>query len=427
MEENCIWYPFTQMKTALPPLKVNSGRGVILELEDGRQLIDCISSWWVNLHGHGHPKISAAIYEQALRLEHVIFSGFTHEPAEQLARKLVQKLPSALTKVFFSDNGSTAVEVALKQAYQYWHNRGEKGRKSFLCFEGGYHGDTIGAMSLGARSIFNKVFEDLLFETKFLPFPATFLNDPEVEEKEQRVLALIEQELSKTPSCYAAIMIEPLVQGAGGMQMCRPEFLIHLERLAHSYNTLLIYDEVMTGFGRTGDWFACRKSQTSPDIICLAKGLTGGFLPLSVTVCTDEIYEAFYSSDMKKTLFHGHSYTANPLGCAAALASLELLEENESLFKGLGKRYYPYLAKLQQHPRLCRVRQCGSIAAMDVVVEDEPGYLSTIGVLLRARLLEEGLLLRPLGNVVYFMPPYCITDSQLAKVFQGIENVLSSL
>lgn len=427
LDENCIWYPFTQMKTDSIPLKVISGAGAVLELEDGRQLIDCVSSWWVNIHGHGHPKISAAIYEQALRLEHVIFAGFTHDPAEKIAKKLVQLLPATLKKVFFSDNGSTAVEVALKQAYQYWRNRGEEGRCSFLCFEGGYHGDTIGAMSLGSRSIFNKVFEDLLFETVTVPYPATFPQDQDVEEKERLVLVALEKELSKKPCPFAAVVIEPLVQGVGGMQMCRSEFLVKLQHLVHSYQTLLVYDEVMTGFGRTGDWFACTKSGTQPDIICLAKGLTGGFLPLAVTVCSDEIYHAFYSTDMTKTLFHGHSYTANPLGCAAAIASLELLEENESLFKGMEARHRAHLVALETHPRLENVRICGSIVAMDIVVPSGPGYLNTISHKMRTLFLEEGLLMRPLGNVLYLILPYCVTDIQLAQVYEGIKKVLMKL
>lgn len=416
---NCIWHPFTQMKTASPPLKVRSAQGAIIELEDGRQLIDCISSWWVNLHGHGHPKISAAIHQQALRLEHVLFAGFTHEPAEQLAQKLLEVLPKNLKKVFFSDNGSTAVEVALKQAYQYWYNRGEMDRTSFLCFEGAYHGDTVGAMSLGGRSLFTKPFNDLLFDVHYAPFPAD--HSKNVFEKEQQTLSFIDSELSARS--FAAVVIEPLIQGANGMRICRPEFLTQLQKLVHRHNTLLIYDEVMTGFGRTGDWFASTKTDTQPDIICLAKGLTGGFLPLAVTVCSEEIYESFYSDDSLKTFFHGHSYTANPLGCAAALASIELLHAQPDLFAGMQQRHQPYLERLRNYPCFENIRCCGTIAALDVVVQGQKGYLHQIGPQIRIRLLELGLLVRPLGNVLYLMPPYCITDAQLDHIYRGIETV----
>lgn len=425
MPSDSIWYPFTQMKIAPPPLKVVSGKGALVKLEDGRQLIDCISSWWVNLHGHGNPKISEAIYHQALQLEHIIFAGFTHEPAERLSKMLLEILPKNLSKIFFSDNGSTAVEVALKQAYQYWKNQGISGRKAFLCFEGGYHGDTVGAMSLGGRTVFNKIFDDLLFEATYVPYPATYLDDDEVEEKEKKILALIEKELAKTPQLYAAVVIEPLVQGVNGMQMCRSEFLIQLERLVKRYNTLLIYDEVMTGFGRTGDWFACVKTGTQPDIICLAKGLTGGFMPLAVTLCTEKIFEVFYSTEMQKTFFHGHSYTANPLGCAAAIASLELLKDSPSLFKDMGFRHQKFITNLRQHPKLRNMRQCGTIVAMDFVC-DQPGYLNKVGLSLRERFVEQGLLMRPLGNVIYVMPPYCITDEQLECIYSGIGKALDN-
>lgn len=421
-EESCIWHPFTQMKTDSLPLKVKSGRGAVLELEDGKTLIDCISSWWVTIHGHCHPKIGEAIYKQSQQLEQVIFAGFTHEPAEKLSKMLLEKLPSTLTRVFFSDNGSTAVEVALKQAYQYWINKGEKPRQSFLCFDGGYHGDTIGTMSLGARSIFTKIFDDLLFEVTSVPYPATFSNDPEVEDKEQRTLSIIDRELESKR--YAAVVIEPLVQGVAGMRMCRPAFLKALEALVKKHNTLLIYDEVMTGFGRTGDWFACRKSGTAPDIICLAKGLTGGFLPLAVTVCSEEIYQAFYSDDQRKTLFHGHSYTANPLGCAAAIASMELLKENPAVFQKMEERHLAHLAPFFANPKVKDVRCCGTIVAMDLITKNSAGYLNAIGKTFRKKAEEEGLLVRPLGNAVYLMPPYCISNSQLSMIYEKLYTIL---
>ncbi len=418
-----IWYPFTQAKTAPLPLKVKSAEGVWLELEDGRRVLDCISSWWVNLHGHAHPKIAEAIYQQAKQLEQVIFAGFTHDPAEQLAERLVQRLPDPLSRVFFSDNGSTAVEVALKMAYQYWVNQQQK-RTAFIAFEGAYHGDTVGAMSVGARSLFSEVFSDLLFEVEYLPFPATFMGDEQVLEQEDQILAQLETTLTQQPDRFAAILIEPLVQGVGGMKMCRPQFLQRLRQLGDRTGMLLIFDEVMTGFGRTGDWFACLKAAVAPDIICLSKGLTGGFLPLSVTVCTEAIYQAFYSDNPLHTFYHGHSYTANPLGCAAALASWDLMQSNESAFSGMEAKHRLHLSNLQDHPQLKKLRVTGTIAAMDIVT-DQPGYLNQISAKIRERAIAHQLLLRPLGQVLYLMPPYCITDAELAFVYDGIRAILS--
>ncbi len=414
-----IWYPFTIIEDAPEPLKVEKGDGLWLELEDGRRIMDCISSWWVNLHGHAHPKIARAISDQASKLEQVIFANFSHDPAEELAEKLTQKLPGTLNRVFFSDDGSTAVEVAMKMAYQYWRNLGQE-RKTFICFEGAYHGDTFGAMSAGERSVFTEVFKDLLFDVEFVPYPGTWIGDPDKADKESVVINRIEELLKQDPEKYAGIMIEPLVQGAGGMNMCSKEFLQELHWVNRQFNTLLIFDEVMTGFGRTGDWFASKRAQVEPDIICLAKGLTGGFLPLSVTVCSDRVYEAFNSSDPIKTFWHGHSYTANPIGCAAALASFELMHENEPAFSGMEHWHLEHLEKLQNHPRLKKLRVCGTIAAMDITAEGEEGYLNPIANHIKEQCVDKGLLLRPLGNVLYLMPPYCTTESQLAEMYDGI-------
>jgi adenosylmethionine---8-amino-7-oxononanoate aminotransferase len=418
-----IWHPYTQAKTALLPLNVKSAKGVWLELEDGRKVMDCISSWWVNLHGHSHPKIAEAIYQQAQQLEQVIFAGFTHEPAEKLAEQLVARLAGRFNRVFFSDNGSTAVEVALKMAYQYWVNQGTK-RTTFIAFEGAYHGDTFGAMSVGARSLFSEAFSDWLTAVEFLPFPETYIGDTQVIEKETHIITQLEELLEKDPDRYAGIILEPLVQGSGGMRMGRPEFLQQLRRVADQFNILLIFDEVMTGFGRTGDWFACTKAQVEPDIICLSKGLTGGFLPFAVTVCSEAIYDAFYSDDPLKTLYHGHSYTANPLGCAAALASLELMVENEIAFRTMESKHRDHFEALYKNPKVSNLRVTGTIAAMDLVTDDQPSYLNHIATQIRQRSLEKGLLLRPLGNVLYLMPPYCMTDEELAEVYKGIEAIL---
>lgn len=419
-----IWYPYTQAKTAPEPLKVKAAQGGWLELATGEQILDCISSWWVNLHGHAHPKIAAAIFQQAKQLEHVIFAGFTHEPAEQLAEKLIGRLPDRLSRVFYSDNGSTAVEVALKMAYQYWTNQGQP-RSTFLAFEGAYHGDTFGAMAVGARSLFSHAFTPLLFEVEFVPYPVAHAADAIATATERSILDLIEKKLAQQPNRYAGIIIEPLVQGASGMRMGRSPFLQQLQQLAHAHNTLLIFDEVMTGFGRTGDWFACTKANVAPDILCLSKGITGGFLPLAVTVCAEDIYNAFYSDEPLHTLYHGHSYAANPLGCAAGLASLELMVENEPAFQQMEAKHRQHLEALTNHPRLTNLRVTGTIAAMDIIT-DEPGYLNQMAIDIRQRAIAQGLLLRPLGNVLYLMPPYCITDDELAFIYRGIRIILDT-
>ena len=419
-----LWHPYTQAKTAPLPLKVKSAQGVWLELEDGSRLLDCISSWWVNLHGHAHPKIAAAIYEQAKTLEQVIFAGFTHDPAEQLAEKLLQKLPENLNRVFYSDNGSTAVEVALKMAYQYWVNQGRP-RTTLIAFEGAYHGDTVGTMAVGGRSIFSQVFADWLFEVEYLPFPDTYLGDTGVAEREAEIIQQLQAKLEQYPERYVGIIIEPLIQGAGGMRICRTEFLQRLRGVMTEFSLPLIFDEVMTGFGRTGDWFACVKAAVQPDIVCLSKGITGGFLPLAVTVCTEQIYAVFYSDDPVKTLYHGHSYTANPIGCAAGLASWELMYENEPQFKAMEAKHLEHIAALQSHPKLEKFRVCGTVAAMDMITASQPGYLNQIGLEVRQRSIELGVLLRPLGNVLYLMPPYCITDQELALAYQTIGQVLA--
>jgi adenosylmethionine-8-amino-7-oxononanoate aminotransferase len=423
---SAVWPPFTPLKTGTAPLRVKSGKGVMLTLEDGRHLMDCISSWWVNLHGHTHPEIAQAIHRQALELEQVIFAGLTHEPAERLAHRLVDLLPEGLTRVFYSDNGSTAVEVALKMAFQYWKNRGASGRTRFISFEGAYHGDTLGAMSVSHRSVFTDAFRDLLFDVDFIPYPETFEDDADVAEKEARSLAALERLLASHAGAYAALIIEPLVQGAGGMRMCRPAFLKALQKKSRDYDILIIYDEVMVGFGRTGDYFACRRAKTVPDIICLSKGITGGFMPLAATVCTDRIHHAFYDEDPGKTLYHGHSYTANPLGCAAANVSLDLLIENHHQFEQMAQWHRDGIDMLRQEKRLQRFRVCGTIAAMDVAAGDG-GYLSALGPLLRQRFMDNGFLLRPLGNVIYILPPYCIRREELLSVYECIRDVISKI
>jgi adenosylmethionine---8-amino-7-oxononanoate aminotransferase len=419
-----VWHPFTQMKTMPDPLRVRSGKGMMLELEDGRKLMDCISSWWVTLHGHAQPEIAEAIYQQALKLEQVIFAGLTHEPAERLAQRLIHLLPEGLNHVFYSDDGSTSVEVALKMAFQYWKNQSILGRTRFLSFEGAYHGDTLGAMSVGHRSIFTASFSEMMFEVDFLPYPDTYIDDPDIEEKESIALTTLDILLEKKGKTYAALIIEPLVQGAGGMRMCRPEFLASLQNRLKQHDILMIYDEVMVGFGRTGDFFACRKANTLPDIICLAKGLTGGFLPLAATVCTEKIFKSFYDDDPHKTFYHGHSYTANPLGCAAGLSSMDLLETHKDRFMRMETWHQKGFKTLNNLFGLHRFRACGTISAMDIRVKKEEGYLSTIGPILKQKFLEKGFLLRPLGNVIYILPPYCITEEELLSIYECIQDVI---
>ncbi|MFU8813419.1 MAG: adenosylmethionine--8-amino-7-oxononanoate transaminase [Balneolaceae bacterium] len=420
-----VWHPFTIVKDSPDPLKVVRGDGIWLELEDGRKIVDCISSWWVNLHGHAHPDIAAAIAEQAHTLEHVIFSNFTHSPAEQLAEKLAAHAPGNLNRVFYSDNGSTAVEVALKLAIQYWRNSGEK-RNRFLAFEGAYHGDTFGAMSAGARSVFSNVYADHLFDVDFVPYPDTWQGDETAGRREDEILEQIEQLLNRHEGDVAAIIIEPLVQGAGGMRMCRPEFLQKLHWVQRQYGTLLIFDEVMTGFGRTGDLFAALKAQVQPDLMCVAKGITGGFLPLSATLCTDELFRTFDSSDPQKTFWHGHSYTANPLGCAAALASFSLTLASTNQRAAIEEIHRQRLPELARTIPMRNRRITGTIAAFDMETNGDSGYLNDVANLIKKHSPDYGLLLRPLGDVLYLMPPYCIGD-ELHRVYDQMEKLLADI
>jgi len=410
------------MATAPEPLRVVRGDGVWLELEDGRKIVDAISSWWVNLHGHARPEIAEAIYMQAKELEHVIFAGYTHDPAQKLADILVAALPGDLSKVFFSDNGSTAVEVAIKMAVQASHNKGRP-RNRVLAFEGAYHGDTFGAMAAGARSVFSEPFDGLLFEVDRLPFPHTWAGDNDIEEKEATALENMKEHLDRHADEVALVIVEPLVQGAGGMRMVRSSFLRGVSKLCQDYGILLCFDEVMTGFGRTGELFACIKAGIQPDIVCLSKGITGGFMPLAVTVTSGAVFDAFYSDDAAMALYHGHSYTANPIGCAAAITSWNILNQ-DPLFRGIEDRYKPFLRVLSDHSRIERVRICGTILAFDIK-SSSGGYFDEIGPTLKRHFANGRALLRPLGNTVYVMPPYVIGDEELAIVFEEIVKVLA--
>ena len=397
-----LWHPYTQMLTAPAPLPIAGAEGIWLYTEDGRKILDGISSWWVNIHGHSHPKLNAALAAQARELEHVVFAGCTHRPAVELAERLIEILPKGLARVFYSDNGSTAVEVALKMAIQYWRNRGEPERRKFITLRNAYHGDTVGAMSASEDSVFTRAFEPLLFPV-------------------ERVANLEELETSLREP-VAAVLIEPMLQGAGGMIVWPAEFVAGVRRLCDKYKTLLIADEVLTGFGRTGKMFACEHASITPDIICLSKGLTAGYLPLGVTATTGGVYDAFLSDDRAKTFFHGHSYTANPLACAVALASLDLFRD-EHVLERVARLEQQLRAGFEPLRALGDVRVIGGVAAVELT-SDQPGYLDQIGPRLAAAFLERGLLLRPLGNVVYFMPPYCITESEAAWALDQIAAVL---
>lgn len=426
-DQQHIWHPFTQQLTANDPILITRGEGAYLFDEQNKTYLDLISSWWVNLHGHAHPKIAQAIYEQALKLEHVLFAGFTHEPSVKLAESLLSILPVELKKVFYSDNGSTSVEIALKIAYQYWQNQNEPQRKRFIVFDRGYHGDTFGAMSVGKSSGFYNVFKELLFDVVIAPFPATWQDDWDVAVKEQAALSWFTHYLAEHSQEIAAVIIEPLVQGAGGMRMCRPEFLVELQQLLQRHHILLIFDEVMTGFGRTGKLFACNQTSAVPDLICLSKGITGGFLPLAVTVCRDFIYEAFLGESFDRAFAHGHSYTANPLGCAAGLASLELLlnEQTQQQIAMIEKVHSEELQLLRLSAPIKHVRQCGTIAAFELQLASE--YYSKTSRQLQQRCFEQGIVVRPIGNVIYLMPPYCISANDLQRAYAILAKELSRL
>jgi adenosylmethionine-8-amino-7-oxononanoate aminotransferase len=419
-DQAILWHPYTQHHTSLPPIAISRAKGIYLITEDNKKYMDLISSWWVNIHGHCHPEIAKTIYEQAMTLEQVIFAGFTHEPAVVLAENILRILPSGFNRVFYSDNGSTAVEVALKMAYQYWRNQGEGQRHRFIAFENGYHGDTFGAMSVGKRSGFFSHFLELLFAVDTFAYPATWIGDELVKQKEQTVLNKLAEYLQKYSAEVAALIIEPLVQGASGMHMCTPRFMREIEKLVRSHGILIIYDEAMTGFGRTGKYFACTTAQTTPDIICLAKSISGGFLPLAMTVCSEKIYAAFLDNSPTKMLTHGHSFMANPLGCAAGIASLKLLEDEkvQSQIKMIQETHTKNLLAIAELELIEKPRLCGTISAFNFKVEAQ--YGSQESIKLQQRFLNNGLLLRPLGNAIYLLPPYCITQEELSSAYNVI-------
>jgi len=411
-----IWHPFTQHGLGEPVPLVERAEGAALYTSDGRRVIDAISSWWVTTHGHCHPRIVAAIAEQTGRLDQLIFAGWTHEPAEQLARGLMEIMPKPLAHVFFSDSGSTCVEVALKMALGYWTNRGEM-RSRILVMQHSYHGDTIGAMSVGARGVFNRAYAALLFDVGTVPFPAAG--------HEQATLDALEA--AARAGDIAAFIVEPLVLGAGGMLVYPAWVLAEMHAICAHHGVLFIADEVMTGWGRTGSLLACEQAGIVPDLLCLAKGLTGGSLPLAVTLATAEIYDAHYSTNRAKQFFHSSSYTANPIACAAANANLAIWREEpvRERIATLAARQTQILGRLTKASNATNPRQLGTIIALDVVATQNEGYLSNLAPQMLAHFRENDVLLRPLGDTIYVMPPYCINEADLKRIGDVIEEFIT--
>ena len=415
MSASPVWRPFTQHGLNEPVPEVVRTEGAALYTRDGRRVIDAISSWWVTTHGHRHPRIMEAIAHQTESLDQLIFAGWTHEPAETLAGRLVEITPQGLDHVFYSDSGSTSVEVALKMALGFFSNRGEA-RSRILVMENSYHGDTIGAMSVGERGVFTAAYRDLLFEVERAPFPHAG--------KEQATLDAVEQFCKNPKAC--AFIVEPLVLGAGGMLIYGAETLATMREICALHGVLFIADEVMTGFGRTGTLFACEQAGISPDILCLSKGLTGGSIPLAATLATEAIFQAHHSPDRAKMFFHSSSFTANPIACAAANANLDVWRDEPVIqrINLLQERQAKRLTRLSRHPRLTSARQCGTIIAIDMPSEAESGYLAEEGQRLRGFFRERDVLLRPLGSTLYVLPPYCIDDRDLDLIAEAIEDGL---
>jgi adenosylmethionine-8-amino-7-oxononanoate aminotransferase len=413
-DKQVVWHPYTQAGFGVEPLPVVRAQGSNLFLEDGRAILDGISSWWCCLHGHGHPELIKAASEQFERLDHVLFAGVTHEPAVRLAERLCEVVPHGFQRAFYSDNGSTAVEVAIKLAVQSWLNRGER-RPRVVALEGGYHGDTFGAMAAGARSVFSAPFEELLFSVERLSIDGS---DEDIERCEALCRA-------GDVSCF---IFEPLIQGAGGMRFVAPEVLDEYIKRFKAAGVFCIADEVMTGFGRTGNLFASQELQQAPDLVCLSKGLTSGTLPLAVTLCRESLYNDFISPDHSRTFFHGHTYTANPIACAVALASLDLTMSAECVAARhrIAERHTHCVDELWECEGVRDARCYGTILACDLVTATA-GYTSSIAQDVRNFFIDQGVLLRPLGNVLYFMPPYSFSDDELTQVYTAIEELCSGL
>jgi adenosylmethionine-8-amino-7-oxononanoate transaminase len=437
-----LWHPYTQMKDCetLPPILIERAQGLSLFDDQGKEYWDTISSWWCNIHGHNHPKICEAINKQLKTLDHVLFAGFTHRGAIELGERLVDITPEGLSRVFYSDNGSTAVEVALKMSLQYWRNSGKPEKCQFVGLDKAYHGDTVGAMSVSGSSAFNEAFASILFETHKVPTPNCY-HCPAGKAKDQcketcslDCITPLEDLLKAKHDQIAALIMEPLLMGAAGMIIYPAEYLKQAAKLAQKYNVHLILDEVATGFGRTGRMFACEHAKVSPDFLCMSKGLTSGTLPFAVTMTTDAVFDAFYDDyDTGKTLYHGHTYAANPIGCAAAMATLDIFEEENTL-ACVQHRIPGFAHRLKAFENLkCvgDVRTIGFVAAMELVQDKATktpfDAKQRIGLEVFKQGLKQGLILRPMGNAVYLYLPLCVTDSQLSTILDKTYNILKQL
>lgn len=409
------WHPYTQHKTTGLLPAIVEGKDALLWDENGKEYIDAIASWWVNPYGHSNKFIADAIYEQLTTLEHVLFGGFTNKPAVLLSEQLMKILPSNQKKIFFSDNGSTAVEVALKASLQYFYNRGEN-RKTVIAFEDAFHGDTFGAMASSGITFFTEAFQGSLINVIRIPVPIAGVESKSKEALENAI---------QSNEC-AAFIFEPLVQGAAGMVMYAPEILDEFIAICKANNIFTIADEVMTGFGKTGKTFACDYLTQQPDMMCLSKALTGGTIPMAITTFTQEIFNGFYEDDTNKALFHGHTFTANPTGCAAALASLQLLQSEsiQTNIKRVHQSHLDFQSKIKSHPKVKTTRVLGVIFALEIVSETKESYYGTMRNKLYNFFIENGIILRPVGNIVYILPPYIISQNQLEKVYQVIENAI---
>jgi len=424
-DRRIMWHPFSQEESSDLPIAIERAKGSYIYDKNGKSYLDLISSWWVNIHGHGHQKISQAIYDQAKKIDHIMFAGFTHDPAVSLCENLLKILPKDLTRCFYSDNGSTAVEIALKMSYQYWFNKGEKQRTLFISFDGGYHGDTFGAMSVGKESDFYNPFQKFMFEVLFIPLAHTWYGDENIDEKESKSLEYLNDQLKEKSHLISAMIIEPLVQGASGMRIYRTEFIKKVINLIKKFDILIIFDEVMTGFGRTGANFALNQINICPDFLCISKGITGGVLPLALTITKKKIYDAFLSDNWDKAFAHGHSYTANPIACAAGLASLELFlqKETQDKINIISAIHQKFIKELFNSNReiIKHTRTIGTIAAFDLKSE------KNLTNVLKRKFLENGLLLRPLKNTVYLLPPYSIKEEELKESYSLINEIINEV
>ena len=410
-----LWHPYTQHKTAQIPIAITRGEGALLWDENNKEYIDAIASWWVNPFGHSNKFIADRIYKQLTTLEHVLFGGFTHEPAVVLAEKLMAILPENQQKIFFSDNGSTSVEVAIKVALQYFFNKGEK-RTTIIALEDAFHGDTFAAMAASGISFYTQAFAGMFIDVVRIPTP--------VKGKEQESFDALKRVIQEN-NC-AGFIFEPLVQGAAGMVMYEPDALDELIRICKENKVFTIADEVMTGFGKTGKTFAMDYASEKPDMMCLSKALTAGTIPMAITTFTQEIFDAFYDDDINKALFHGHTFTANPTGCAAALASLELLQtpEMEANLLRVNASHLAFQEHIKKHPKVITTRVLGTIFALEIKKDSEETYYGSMRTKLYNFFIENGVILRPVGNIVYILPPYIISDEQLQKVYEVVEQAI---